>query len=150
MGIRIENSTYRNCSNNSSGTPAPVSPPDQQDIKACFQGHVLTHGAANTPSGPGADMHRYASYKVCYFVIHCPFILFIFHDRFDTENGPLWRVQIVTRATFEAASSGLGFGPEMEAIIEDDSDVDTRWRYYLRYLQVRKSISLWFFNHLSY
>jgi len=57
------------------------------------------------------------------------------HTKFDTENGPLWRVQIVTRATFEAASSGLGFGPEMEAIIEDDSDVDTRWRYYLRYLQ---------------
>ena len=95
-------------------------------------------------------MHRYASYKVCYFVIHCPFILFIFHDRFDTENGPLWRVQIVTRATFEAASSGLGFGPEMEAIIEDDSDVDTRWRYYLRYLQVRKNIYLWFFSHLYY
>ena len=45
----------------------------------------------------------------------------------------------MTRSTFEAASSGLGFGPEMEAIIEDDSDVDTRWRYYLRYLQVSDS-----------
>ena len=45
----------------------------------------------------------------------------------------------MTKSTFEAASSGLGFGPEMEAIIEDDSDVDTRWRYYLRYLQVSDS-----------
>jgi len=57
------------------------------------------------------------------------------HTRFDTLNGPLWRVQIVTQSTFQDASSGLGFGPEMEAIIEDDSDNETRWRYYLRYLQ---------------
>lgn len=55
--------------------------------------------------------------------------------RFDTENGPLWRVQIITQSTFEKASKGLAFGPEMEAIIEDDSDLETRWRYYLRYLQ---------------
>ncbi len=29
----------------------------------------------------------------------------------------------------------LGFGPELAAIIEDDSPVDTRWRYFLRYFQ---------------
>ena len=57
------------------------------------------------------------------------------HLRFDTDTGPLWRVQIVTSNTFEKASKSLSFGPEMEAIIEDDSEVDTRWRYYLRYMQ---------------
>ena len=28
-----------------------------------------------------------------------------------------------------------GFGPELAAITEDDSDVSTRWRYFLRYMQ---------------
>ena len=36
----------------------------------------------------------------------------------------------------------LGFGPEVEAIIEDESSLDTRWRYFLRYLQVRTVRSL--------
>ena len=27
------------------------------------------------------------------------------------------------------------FGPELAAIIEDDSDISTRWRYFLRYMQ---------------
>ena len=54
----------------------------------------------------------------------------------------------MTRSTFEAASSGLGFGPEMEAIIEDDSDVDTRWRYYLRYLQVSQELTSFVFCNI--
>ena len=29
----------------------------------------------------------------------------------------------------------LGFGPEIAAILEDDSSVETRWRYFLRYFQ---------------
>ena len=41
----------------------------------------------------------------------------------------------MTSNSFEKASKSLSFGPEMEAIIEDDSEVDTRWRYYLRYMQ---------------
>lgn len=28
------------------------------------------------------------------------------HDKFDTENGPLWRVQLVTEATMEKANLG--------------------------------------------
>ena len=63
----------------------------------------------------------------------------ILHTRFDPGQGPLWRVQIVSMATFEAASPGLSLGPEMEAILQDDSDTETRWRYYLRYLQVGRS-----------
>lgn len=55
------------------------------------------------------------------------------HDKFDIENGPLWRVQLITEATMDQAS--LGFGPELEAIIEDDSSIETRWRYFLRYFQ---------------
>lgn len=58
------------------------------------------------------------------------------HHKFDTETGPLWRVQIITRDTFQKAGPAMGFGPEVEAIIEDDSSLDTRWRYFLRYLQV--------------
>ena len=60
----------------------------------------------------------------------------LLHTRLDPDQGPLWRVQIVSLATFEAASPGLSLGPEMEAILQDDSDTETRWRYYLRYLQV--------------
>ena len=63
----------------------------------------------------------------------------LLHTRFDPGQGPLWRVQIVSMATLEAASPGLSLGPEMEAILQDDSDTETRWRYYLRYLQVRRS-----------
>ena len=63
----------------------------------------------------------------------------LLHTRFDPGQGPLWRVQIVSLATFEAASPGLSLGPEMEAILQDDSDTETRWRYYLRYLQVGRS-----------
>jgi len=55
------------------------------------------------------------------------------HEKFNTETGPLWRVQIVTLETFERAN--IRFGPEVEAILEDDSSVETRWRYFLRYMQ---------------
>jgi len=57
------------------------------------------------------------------------------HSKFDTERGPLWRVQIITMQEMEKAS--LKFGPEVEAILEDDSSQETRWRYLLRYLQGR-------------
>lgn len=57
------------------------------------------------------------------------------HDKFDTERGPLWRVQIITMQDMEKAS--LKFGPEVDAILEDDSSLETRWRYLLRYLQGR-------------
>jgi len=57
------------------------------------------------------------------------------HQKFDTETGPLWRVQIITINELEKAI--LNFGPEVEAIIEDDSSLETRWRYFLRYLQGR-------------
>lgn len=57
------------------------------------------------------------------------------HQKFDTTSGPLWRVQIITMSELETA--GLNFGPEVEAIIEDDSSLETRWRYFLRYLQGR-------------
>ena len=33
--------------------------------------------------------------------------------------------------------ANMKFGPELEAILEDDSSLETRWRYLLRYLQVR-------------
>lgn len=55
------------------------------------------------------------------------------HTKFNTSQGPLWRVQLVTENTMEQAA--LSFGPEIAAIIEDDSDVETRWRYFLRYFQ---------------
>jgi len=57
------------------------------------------------------------------------------HDKFDTERGPLWRVQIITQHEMEKAN--LKFGPELEAILEDDSSLETRWRYLLRYFQGR-------------
>lgn len=57
------------------------------------------------------------------------------HQRFDVERGPLWRVQIVTQADME--NSNISFGPEIQAILEDDSSVETRWRYILRYMQGR-------------
>ncbi|TRY78377.1 hypothetical protein TCAL_01694 [Tigriopus californicus] len=55
------------------------------------------------------------------------------HTKFNTSQGPLWRVQLVTEDTMEQAA--LSFGPEIAAIIGDDSDVKTRWRYFLRYFQ---------------
>ncbi|XP_023337320.1 uncharacterized protein LOC111708242 isoform X2 [Eurytemora carolleeae] len=55
------------------------------------------------------------------------------HEQFNIETGPLWRVQIVSQTTLELAR--INFGPEVEAIIEDDSNLETRWRYLLRYMQ---------------
>ena len=72
------------------------------------------------------------------------------HTPFDEENGPLWRVQHVTEAIMDAAnlvsksSANMdarlilllqGFGPELSAIVEDEADEPTRWRYFLRYMQ---------------
>lgn len=62
--------------------------------------------------------------------LQCPDML---HHVFDTLNGPLWRVQIITKSDLDTAK--IAIGPEVEAIIEDDSSLDTRWRYFLRYLQ---------------
>ena len=45
------------------------------------------------------------------------------HHKFDTETGPLWRVQIITRDTFQKAGPAMGFGPEVEAIIEANNTV---------------------------
>ena len=56
------------------------------------------------------------------------------HQVFTTEEGPLWRVQLVTVDRMDQAN--LAFGPEVEAIVEDDVDIDIRWRNLLRYLQV--------------
>lgn len=55
------------------------------------------------------------------------------HETFDEEHGPLWKVQLINESSMETAH--LSFGPELAAIIEDDSDVSTRWRYFLRYMQ---------------
>ena len=30
------------------------------------------------------------------------------HTKFDIENGPLWKVQLITEATMEKAAAGLG------------------------------------------
>ena len=30
------------------------------------------------------------------------------HTKFDVENGPLWKVQLITEATMEKAAAGLG------------------------------------------
>ena len=73
--------------------------------------------------------------------MECPLLpldtLFTCHDMlhapFDEESGPLWRVQHITEATMDAAN--LGWGPELAAIVEDEADIDTRWRYFLRYMQ---------------
>ena len=40
------------------------------------------------------------------------------HQKFDTVQGPLWRVQLITEASMDLAN--LGFGPEQQAILEDD------------------------------
>ena len=40
------------------------------------------------------------------------------HQKFDTVQGPLWRVQLITEASMDLAN--LGFGPELQAILEDD------------------------------
>ena len=54
------------------------------------------------------------------------------HAEFDTEKGPLWRVQVIDEDSIQTAN--LKFGPELEAILEDDSnDWPTRWQHYLRY-----------------
>ena len=55
------------------------------------------------------------------------------HEKFDTENGPLWRIQLITESTMDKA--GLNFGPELAAIVSEDAEVSTRWRYFLRYFQ---------------
>ncbi len=41
------------------------------------------------------------------------------HQKFDTNQGPLWRVQLITEASMDLAN--LGFGPELQAILEDDA-----------------------------
>ena len=41
------------------------------------------------------------------------------HQKFDTNQGPLWRVQLITEASMDLAN--LGFGPELQAICEDDA-----------------------------
>jgi hypothetical protein len=41
------------------------------------------------------------------------------HQKFDTNTGPLWRVQLITEASMDLAN--LGFGPELQAIVEDDA-----------------------------
>jgi hypothetical protein len=41
------------------------------------------------------------------------------HQKFDTGQGPLWRVQLITEASMDLAN--LGFGPELQAILEDDA-----------------------------
>ena len=69
------------------------------------------------------------------------------HQKFDTETGPLWRVQIITINELEKAN--LNFGPEVEAIIEDDSSLETRWRYFLRYLQGRLNQDIDSFEEMS-
>jgi hypothetical protein len=40
------------------------------------------------------------------------------NQKFDTVQGPLWRVQLITEASMDLAN--LGFGPELQAILEDD------------------------------
>lgn len=56
------------------------------------------------------------------------------HEKFNTEVGPLWRVQLVDESSMDLAN--LKFGPELAAIVEDDSaDQPTRWRHFLRYNQ---------------
>ena len=89
------------------------------------------HTPGDTNHTGGQWWHRYSSDSVTAGNL--------LHTRLDPDQGPLWLVQIVSLATFEAASPGLSLGPEMEAILQDDSDTETRWRYYLRYLQVRRS-----------
>ena len=56
------------------------------------------------------------------------------HEEFSQENGPLWRIQLIDESTMDSAN--LKFGPELCAILEDQtSDSSTRWRYFLRYHQ---------------
>ena len=44
--------------------------------------------------------------------------------------------------------ANLKFGPELEAIVEDESSLETRWRYLLRYFQVIfKFTQFPFYNH---
>ena len=61
--------------------------------------------------------------------LHCEDMI---HQAFDTARGPLWRVQVIDQESLP--SSNLKFGPELEAILEDDSnDWSTRWKHFLRY-----------------
>ena len=108
-------------------------PADQQDTGGGLHTHGGAHPAHTLPGGH----HRYRWAIVAQIPeLTCVTAGNLLHTRLDPDQGPLWRVQIVSLATFEAASPGLSLGPEMEAILQDDSDTETRWRYYLRYLQV--------------
>lgn len=69
------------------------------------------------------------------------------HQMFDTEHGPLWRVQLVTVDLLDQAN--LAFGPEVEAILEDDASRETRWRNLLRYLQGRLNQDIGDFEEMS-
>ena len=56
------------------------------------------------------------------------------HEEFDVVRGPLWRVQLVDESSMDLAN--LGFGPELSALLEDNTvEQSTRWRYFLRYQQ---------------
>eukprot|EP00096_Caligus_rogercresseyi_P011195 TRINITY_DN4332_c0_g1_i1.p1 TRINITY_DN4332_c0_g1~~TRINITY_DN4332_c0_g1_i1.p1 ORF type:complete len:529 (-),score=144.67 TRINITY_DN4332_c0_g1_i1:527-2113(-) len=56
------------------------------------------------------------------------------HDQFDTEVGPLWRVQLITEKSMDKAS--IDWGPEIRAILEDtESSSSVRWKHFLRYFQ---------------
>uniref|UniRef100_A0A0K2UGZ6 Uncharacterized protein n=1 Tax=Lepeophtheirus salmonis TaxID=72036 RepID=A0A0K2UGZ6_LEPSM len=56
------------------------------------------------------------------------------HNQFDTERGPLWRVQLITEQTMDKAP--IDWGPEIRAILEDtESSSSVRWEHFLRYFQ---------------
>lgn len=96
----------------------------------------LTSRLKRMTSGNGTDESC-----LCFVPMECPILPLdtgfkckdMLHDKFDEEKGPLWRVQLITESTMDAAN--LGFGPELSAIVEDDSSESTRWRYFLRYNQ---------------
>ena len=51
---------------------------------------------------------------------------------FNTESGPLWRVQVIDPSDLDDVN--LRFGPELAAILEDDSaDLEVKWQHFLRY-----------------
>ena len=103
--------------------------------------HMFPHLTSRLKVQAGATPHEEPS--TLFSPMECPLLpldtLFtcrdMLHAPFDEEQGPLWRVQHITEATMEAAK--LGLGPELAAIVEDDADSATRWRYFLRYMQGR-------------
>ena len=103
--------------------------------------HMFPHltSRLQVQGGPGPSPHEEST--TIFRPMECPLLpldtLFTCHDMlhapFDEESGPLWRVQHITEATMDAAN--LGWGPELAAIMEDEADSGTRWRYFLRYMQ---------------